>query len=175
MSIQNLFLQFPTLETGRLILRKLELRDLASLYTLYNSPHTQMYQTKYVYTLPELMTYLRTQDRAFQNQTKIMWALERKLDNRFIGIRILYADDDLQFVEMQGDTFQEFWNQGYTKEAYIAILVHLQKCGLGGVYTKVQANNLNAIYLMKSLNFTPIQKYRIQGGIDFIKFAIRLK
>ncbi|GAA4339478.1 GNAT family N-acetyltransferase [Flaviaesturariibacter amylovorans] len=165
---------YPVIQTKRLALRPLENRDLASLYELYNSPDTQAFQSKHYYSVEALGQYISGQTNAFRSKEKIMWGIERKADGKLIGVRILYNDGNQTF-EIQGDTRTEFWRQGYTKEAYRAIIDFLkksyEKCT---VYGKVQAQNIGAKRLLESLEFTQTGMHQ-NNGITFLTYTKEIK
>lgn len=165
---------YPTIQTDRLILRKIEFRDLLELYNLYNSAEIQRFQSKYYYTQLELQKYIRDQDKNFKSGKKIMWTIERKSDQKFIGIRILYNDGNNKY-EIQGDTKQKYWRKGYTKEAYLGIIKFLKKkvCKFS-IYGTVQSNNENARYLLKSLGFEKQESY-FNDNLIFEKYVKQFK
>jgi len=173
-AINNIFSKFPVIQTQQLILRKLVISDIDELYELYNAEETQRYQTRYNYSRQSLINYILSQEEAFSNKEKIMWAIERVSDRAFIGVRIIYCDDPSGFIEVQGDTKKKFWRHGLTKEAYIGILSFLQQHKINGAYVKIQQQNINAIKLVESLNFTPINSFVSENGLPFIQYAIRL-
>lgn len=164
---------FPTIKTERLVLRKLKVSDVDDLYALYNSAETQRFQNKHYYSRDSLIEYILIQDIAFNNGEQIIWAIERISDNAFIGVRILYCDEGSDFMEIQGDTKSIFWKQGYTKEAYKGILSFLKNKNIEGVYAKINSENSNATFLIKSIGFTLNRSY-IENDLIFNEFVLDL-
>lgn len=117
MNTSNIFLEFPIIKTKRLTLRQVGPADLPDLYQLFNAEETQKYQMQHHYSMEELMLYIDGLAKSFRNQSQIVWAIERNTDKRFLGLRVLYNDVDSELMEIQG----------YTKEAYIGIILFLQK------------------------------------------------
>lgn len=173
--MQLFFRGYPTIRTNRLILRPLSLADLTDLYTLYNAPETQQFQMHHYYSKDDLKRYILTQDQQFFANEKIMWVIERKSDHAFIGIRIIYNDGNDQY-EIQGDTKQAYWRQGYTKEAYIGILNFIKEAygkSSATIYARVQVENENAIALMNSLDFT-FENIIHENGVPLLKFIKKI-
>jgi len=152
----------------------LGLNDIGNLDKLFNSPDTQRYQTSNFYFEKDLYDYVVSQNQTFNNHEIVKWVIERKSDSSFVGIRILYSDDNSGWVEIQGDTKKEYWRKGYTKESYLAIIDLLKECGFKGIYSKVQTNNTNAKHLLNSLNFKLNQNY-VSNGINFQEYRHELK
>lgn len=169
---ENLFLKFPVIKTERLILRMLNLSDLEELYQLYNSESTQKYQGRQYYSKQYLIQKILNQEVVFKRGTEIIWAIERVSDQEFIGIRILYNDENNEFVEIQGDTKQKYWRQGYTKEAYNGILKYLKENKVKGVYSSIQSKNIGATSLVESLNFKKIREDTYEDGLIFDTYIL---
>ncbi|MFO0414632.1 MAG: GNAT family N-acetyltransferase [Bacteroidota bacterium] len=169
--MQLFFRGYPTIRTERLILRQLTFADIADLYDLYNAKETQEFQTQYYYSRESLLQYILSQDQSFSNHEKIMWAIERKSDKTFIGVRVIYNDGNDEY-EIQGDTRKIFWRKGYTKEAYKGILKFIKEV-YGGqkalVYSKIRVHNENAIALINSLDFK-FQKILSENGVHMLKY-----
>jgi RimJ/RimL family protein N-acetyltransferase len=171
---EKLFYNFPKIETRNFTLRKLDLKDIDNLDKLFNSPDTQRYQTPNFYSKSDLYDYVESQKQSFSKREIVKWVIERKRDKSFIGLRILYCDDNSGWVEIQGDTKKEYWKKGYTKEVYKGIIKQLTEFKFTGIYSKIQADNTNAKYLLNSLNFKMHQNY-ISNGINFQEYRHELK
>ena len=170
---QKLFHKFPYILTENLFLRKLGLEDINNLDSLFNSVDTQKYQEKTHYSFNDLYDYVESQNVTYHSHEILKWVFELKNNFTFVGVRILYCDDDSGWIEIQGDTKKEFWGMGYTKEAYLGIIEHLKKCGFIGIYSKVQDGNENAIGLLKSLGFVLTESY-LSNEILFHKFTYKI-
>lgn len=169
----NLFFRgFPKISTDRLTLRQVEKKDLHNIYELFNSYETKKYQNPHYYSIEELSEYIDEIKIAFRNHEKIVWVLERKSDNAFIGIRILYNDGNDRF-EIQGDTRSEYWRKGYTKEAYLGIIKFIKNTYNGSfatIYSEIQNENMAAIGLVCSLNFDFQKSFIADNGQKMLIF-----
>jgi RimJ/RimL family protein N-acetyltransferase len=173
--MQLFFRGYPTIRTDRLVLRQLLISDLSELYELYNARETQQFQTTHYYSQNDLLKYILNQEQKFNDYEKIMWVIERKSDRAFIGVRILYNDGNDGY-EIQGDTKQKFWRQGYTKEAYIGILNFIKEAYVNGkatVYSKIRIQNENAIALINSLDFA-YEKIDYESDVPLIKYVKKI-
>lgn len=172
-SRQLLFKKFPRIETKHLVLRKLTHFDSDDLDELFNSQDIQMYQSHVYYSREDLYNYVESQNYTFNNHEIIKWVIERKSDGKFIGVRILYCDDNSGWVEIQGDTKKEYWRMGYTKEAYKGIIKHLRSLNFKGVRSVIQYENTSAKFLLKSLNFKLFNEF-FSNGLKFQEYRLNL-
>ena len=122
-----------------------------------------------------LLQYIISQDESFFSYEKIMWVMQRKEDNAFIGMRILYHDGNDTY-EIQGDTKKEFWRQGYTKEAYQGILDFIEEsyaASSASIYSRIQIENENAIALVNSIGFSFDQIIH-ENGVPLLRFVKKI-
>jgi RimJ/RimL family protein N-acetyltransferase len=161
-----------TLETGRLLIRPIQMADVNSLHEI-------------IYTNPDVATFfaggVRSLEQASQTLAKQVWwngsggdqgfgfwAVLRKADNQIIGRlnygrpdRLYYAVLDLQspYVPLGAEVGyafgQAYWGQGYAYEACHALIYDyiFPELRAGRIIDHVDAANSRSINLLKRLGF----------------------
>ena len=95
------------------------------------------------------MTVLADEGKALQ------LVVERQSDNQVIGAILLFDYDEYNNrLEIGYVLGQEYWQQGYAKEAIHGLLFQLiNESGLRRIEAQVNPNNIASVALMKSLGF----------------------
>lgn len=116
--------KFPIIETERLILRKLETKDINDLFEILSSERVTKYYGKYpMENLSEAEDLILKFHKAFEDQKSIRWGIELKETNRIIGTCGFHCWNKNHFrAEVGYELGEAFWNKGYATEAIFAIL-----------------------------------------------------
>ena len=146
------------LETGRLVLRRLELGDLDSLFALYCDSDV----IRYIPDAPRNLEEAREELEWHMNGHPIhpelgLWATIYKQTNQFIGrCGLLPWTIDGQYeVEVAFLISQKYWGQGLGTEAAQAILNYgFGKLGLSRLVCLIDAQNLASIRVAGKIGMT---------------------
>ena len=114
----------PVLETERLVLRKVEMRDAQDMYEYSRDPlvakhvlwdaHTSVNETK---------SYLRYMIRKYRCGDPSSWGIELKATGKIIGtIGYMWYQEDNSSCEVGYSLARAEWNKGYMTEALSAVL-----------------------------------------------------
>jgi len=152
-----LFSNFPELSSSRLILREVNLDDYDAIRELYqdseiikefefNESTTSDYRYIITQVLPEL----------FNSGECVPWGLALKESNNLIGLQLSYIDGDNDPAVMENMLLENYRRQGYSLEAYIAIIKFLRNAGVISVKAKTKQSNLSSIGLLTKLGFKEI-------------------
>lgn len=116
--------KFPIIETERLILRKLETKDINDLFEILSSERVTKYYGKYTMeNLSEAEDLILKFHKAFEDQKSIRWGIELKEINRIIGTCGFHCWNKNHFrAEVGYELGEAFWSKGYATEAIFAIL-----------------------------------------------------
>lgn len=141
---QRLRERFPVLESDRLVLRKLELRDADALYDCITDPavrrHAAIRPDKLQF--PErLFRYFEESYRSLQD---LHFAVEYKREGRFIGLC------SLQYISLDGQKARigymlspAYWNRGLATEAAQTVLgFGFETLGLASIEARCSSGNL---------------------------------
>lgn len=152
------------LETGRLLLEPLSLKQLSHKYLGWlNDPEVNKYlETRGGYTIEKLRSFLEEQEK----KEILFWAIYVKQDAKHIGnIKIDPIDESKNSGEygiLIGD--KEEWGKGFAKEAsWAAINFCFNKLKLEQITLGVVEDNEAAIELYKKMGFKTTGKIKDKG------------
>ena len=147
---------FPPLETDRLILRPLTLKDTDFVFQHFSDPAV----TRYLLDEPPLTE--RAQAQALiqfylepRGKTYNRWGIVRKADDRLIGTCGTHKWDRRHFrAEIGYDLSPNWWGQGYMAEALRAVIQNgFGRMGLNRIDALVYTENGRSIRLLQRLGF----------------------
>lgn len=151
--------RIPILETKRLTLRALSMKDAEAYFHLNsNQKVMEMYGVHRHKTLNEtkkLLTWLQLQ---FKKKTFLRWGIIQKHDGKLIGDIGFWRFVEIRArAEIGAKLLPDFWGEGYVTEAMIAVLDHaFAELNLQSVEGNVEKTNLGSLGLMKKLGFARI-------------------
>ncbi len=121
----------PTLETERLRLRKLRMRDAADIFAYSRDPEVARYVLWDAQTsIAEARAYLRYMLHKYHRYAPASWGIELKSTGHIVGtIGFMWIQDDNRAAEVGYSLAHELWNRGYMTEALRAVIDY----GLGSL------------------------------------------
>jgi ribosomal-protein-alanine N-acetyltransferase len=121
---ETYFKHFPTLESDRLLLRKLELTDALEVLSIRSDESVMAYMdSERQSTVEQSERFISMKLNMYQENTGIFWAIIEKSTNTFIGDFSFFKVDHKNSRGEVGYTSKsEFWGKGYMQEAMISIL-----------------------------------------------------
>lgn len=146
---------FKSMETQRLLIRTLEMKDKEAFFQYRSRPEVYEYQSWRPREIGEIESFL-TKNRAVRLNARNQWlqlAVCLK-DGTLIGdIGIHFLDDEAQ-VELGYTIAPEFQNRGYAREAVKGITGHLfSELGKHRVTASVDPDNLKSIKVLERIGF----------------------
>ena len=119
MEIRDVFGNFPTLETSRLILRKFKLTDVDDLFEYASNKNIDKYVPWHVYNdRNEAVEFINSKIQRYNEGKLSSWAIELKKNNKMIGsidFGKWYTKSNCATI---GYTIScDYWNNGYATEA----------------------------------------------------------
>ena len=120
----NAFSLLPRLETDRLILRELILRDAQDLYEYCSDPAVSRHVLWDTHpNIRYTRSCLRAAIRQYKAGQPATFGIERQSDHRLIGtIGFMWVNTDHRSAEVGYSLARDCWNQGYATEALRAAL-----------------------------------------------------
>lgn len=114
----------PTLETPRLRLRKLSMRDAQDIFDYSQDPQVARYVLWEAQTsLSEARSYIRFMLRKYRLGEPASWGIEWKETGRIIGtIGFMWIQRDNAAAEVGYSLSRAYWNRGIMTEALSALL-----------------------------------------------------
>ncbi len=121
---QDYFARLPILETERLTLRRMTLRDAADVFAYSKDPEVARHVLWDAHRdIGESRMYLRYMVQQYRLGQPSSWGIIDKASGRLIGtIGFMKHDPDNSCVELGYSLAREFWGQGLMPEALDAVL-----------------------------------------------------
>ncbi len=116
----------PELETPRLRLRKLQMRDAEDIFRYSRDSEVARHVLWDAHrSVGESRSYLRYMIRRYRNHEPASWGIEWKETGRIIGtIGYMWIQTDNSAAEVGYSLARDFWNMGIMTEALKAVIAH---------------------------------------------------
>jgi len=153
---ERVFDEFPTLETQRLKLRKIQPEDKYGIFDIYSSSEAMRYFGKVPYTsISEAEDMIEKVVKAFQNKEGIRWGITLRASDKLIGSggfwRLL--KDHLR-AEIGYDLNPAYWKKGIMSEALEAMIEFgFKKMNLHTVEANIDPANIASEKLLEKMGF----------------------
>lgn len=123
-SPEDFFSDLPVLETRRLMLRRVSMRDAQDIFDYSRDPEVARHVLWEAHrSILDTRAYLRFILRQYREGTPSSYAIVLKETGRVIGtIGFMAYDRDNSMVEVGYSLARSAWNQGYATEALRAVL-----------------------------------------------------
>ena len=120
----GIFDEMPALETPRLTLRKLEMRDAQDIFDYGRDPQVARHVLWDAYTsVSETRGYVRYMIRKYRAGEPSSWGIVEKETGRVVGtIGYMWYQKDNNACEVGYSLARRCWNRGYMTEALAAVL-----------------------------------------------------
>ena len=117
-------LEFPVIETSRLLLNRLTKADSEPLFAIFSDPkvieHYDVERFKSVEEAEQLIDYF---DARFDSNTGIRWAIRDKSTGEFLGTCGFTNWNEFDHSAVIGyELSKDFWGQGFASEAVASII-----------------------------------------------------
>ena len=121
---QSVFSSLPVLDTKRLRLRPLSMRDEKDMYRYASDPAVSRHVLWDAHESPrDTRSALRSAIRQYRSGSPGSFAIERRSDRRMIGtIGFMWVNTEHRSAEVGYSLARDCWNQGYATEALAAVL-----------------------------------------------------
>lgn len=147
---------FPVLETKRLILRAIELKDADAIFKMRANGRVGAFIPRPLLQSPQSAVELVERViKGFENKSIIAWAGEIKHTGEIIGTcGFNMLDKPNLRAEIGGEMDVQYWGKFYAKEAVEGILKFgLETMGLHAIEAKVSPLNKSAVAVLNQLGF----------------------
>ena len=116
----------PLLETQRLRLRKLTMRDAEDIYRYSRDAEVARHVLWDAHrSIGDSRSYLRYMLRRYRNHEPASWGIEWKETGQIIGtIGFMWVQTDNSAAEVGYSLARDFWNKGIMTEALKAVIAH---------------------------------------------------
>ena len=153
---EEIFTQFPKLETKRLILKEIKPKHAEELYNIYSDSEVmKFYDVEPLENLDQSRYYLNRFAEGYRNKMSIRWGIELKESGIIIGTCGFYnwAKKACR-AEIGYELTKKNWRQGIMTEALRAIVPFaFEKMGLMRIEAYVEPENIGSIRLLNKIGF----------------------
>ena len=149
------FKPFPTIETERLILRKVKKTDVSDLYEYCKSPISAKYADwephEDISVTKQYVAWLLNSEKHSKYFT---WCIEEKESGKVIGTcSFTSMDKDFKIAEIGYGILNNYWGNGYATEAVGAIMDYgFCTVGLVRIFARIIKGNIASVKVAKKLN-----------------------
>ena len=179
----SIFIKIPTLETNRLILRKILVGDCADVYEYSSRPETSRYLLWNAHENPKYtkkyLSYLQT---AYRNEEFFDFGLVEKESGKMIGTcGFTDFDMDHNSAEIGYVLNPDFWGRGLAREAILRVMAFgFAELRLHRISAKIMTGNTASKRVAEKCGMrheaTRIEAMRIKGAYETVdEYAILAK
>ncbi|MDF0556226.1 GNAT family protein [Kamptonema sp. UHCC 0994] len=154
METQDIFRNLTTLETERLILRKMTLEDAEDMFEYASDPEVAKYTIWNAHqSVKDTKFFLNTVVERYKNRQITDWGIIHKEDGKFIGT-CGFAEYYLAHnrAEIGYVLSRKYWKQGYMSEAVGAIIKFgFQTMKLNRIEARCEVENIASARVMEKV------------------------
>jgi ribosomal-protein-alanine N-acetyltransferase len=124
MNLKSKEKEFPVIETDRLILRLLKNKDSKDVFSILSSENITKYYGMFpMKEVSEADQLISRFESSFREDKSIRWGIELKDSEQIIGTCGFHNWNKRHFrAEIGYELKEQFWKNGYAKEAVLAII-----------------------------------------------------
>ena len=144
---------FPRLETKRLILRELQGSDSEAIFQNYSEKTAMYFMYEPFSHVEQAVNLIKAFAEEFKKRETIMWAIVLKETNACIGT-CGYMFRSNSKVELGYELIRDYWGRGLMSEALRAVLAYgFDRLGIRKINADTLSSNSRSINLLKRLGF----------------------
>lgn len=183
MTVHNNILIFPIIETERLILKEIEVKDSVSIFNIFSNEEVMKYYGQFpMKSIEEANNLIKVFNENFQNGKGIRWGILLKEENRIIGTCGYHNWNKRHSrAEIGYELSMDSWGKGYMKEVLKVIIDYgYEVMNLNRIEAVVYTENKTSIKSLINLGFNKeglLQEYAFFRGVyqDLIMFSLLKK
>ncbi|MCW3789166.1 GNAT family N-acetyltransferase [Plebeiibacterium sediminum] len=181
MKIESIFGNMPVIETDRLILRKIEEKDIDDMFEYSSNPEVTKYLS-YLHTdRQEAADYVLNKINQYKAGTCMIWGIEYKANKKYIGAcGYMHWDTNHHLAELAYTLNQKYWGKGIASEIMkVLIDFGFSEMKLNRIEAQCWVDNKNSFKLMERFNmhYEGIlrNRYFLKGSFQDMKLYSLLK
>lgn len=152
--MEEIYRKVPTLETERLILRKLMMDDAKDMFSYASKPAVSRFMPWDVHkSVEDTKEFLAFIMKAYEENRKLTWAIELKETGRMVGAIDYVSWLPKRFkAEIAYTLSHEYWGKGMMREAAAGLLAFgFDEMGLNKVEAPIMLDNVQSRRLAEKL------------------------
>jgi len=157
MAIEDIFTDFPLIETERLILRQIQGSDATALFATFSDEEVMEFSGGKLphRTVEESRAFIRQLLHWYERHEGIEWGITRKGDDTIIGTCGFHSfGEGFHRAEIGYELQRAYWEQGIMSEALRAIVTFaFATMGLSRIEAVVNEGNERSQGILRKLGF----------------------
>ena len=157
MEIEKIFGDLPTLETERLILRRITLDDVDDMFLYGSNEEVSKYVTWNTHkTLSETKEFINFVLNKYEKNQVAPWGIEYKENGKFIGtIDFVWIQPKQKSAEIGYVISQEYWGNGLAAEAAKEVIkLGFEKMDLVRIQARCDVENIGSSRVMEKVGMS---------------------
>ncbi|WP_226085053.1 GNAT family N-acetyltransferase [Mesobacillus sp. S13] len=166
-------MEFPILETERLLLREIKAEDAQNLFINFSNPEVMKYYgSERMDDIEEARGLIHSFHIGLKEGKAIRWGIQLKNNNSLIGTVGFHAiSPKNRRAEIGYELNQGYWGKGLAKEAILKVVEHgFEEMELRRIGAVVFLENKSSNELLLKLGFRKegiLRDYMIQNGLSY--------
>lgn len=146
-------------ETERLIVRKLIIEDLQAFHEMQSNSKVMQYATGEVKSLEAHKSELNDLISKYTLPNNDFWiyAIERKVDTRFLGTLALVKDGKEDEIGYR--FLEKYWSRGYATEICGGLILYCKSIGLQKIIGCVVDENIASAKILERYSFKRVNQF----------------
>ncbi len=151
---------YPVLETGRLVLRMFEPKDLDTAYRLFNDPEVQKYLSpRNRRNLEQVAKLLKNSTGHWKKRGFGLWCISEKTNGEMIGYCGFQKFEKTENVEIVFGFVKESWGKGFATEAAAACFDYgFEKLQLKQIFAVTDPRNTASLRVLEKSGMIFLKK-----------------
>jgi [ribosomal protein S5]-alanine N-acetyltransferase len=154
MSLKEAFAKFPDLETPRVKLRRIAVKDISKLLELYQDPEVvQFLDWSGSQTEQEIRLVVSFFEQQHRRGKALRWALADPHTDELIGTVVLMNFRKELVADIGYDLHKDYWGKGIMTEVLLEVIRFADRLGLKRLQAYVRPENIASAKLLEKLGF----------------------
>jgi [ribosomal protein S5]-alanine N-acetyltransferase len=154
MKLLDILAYLPTIETERLLLRKITLNDANDMFEYTSDPQVSEFTTWSTHSSIEDSKYfLKTLVKMYKRRELVDWGIVHKAEKKFIGTcgfvewRMTHSRAEIGYA-----LSRRYWGEGYMSEAVSAVIdFGFREMQLNKILARCEVNNIASARVMEKV------------------------
>jgi len=153
MNIEDVFSNFPTLETERLILRKLRLEDAKDVFEYASDPEVSKYVTWEPHkSIEDSINFIKFTHERYEKKEGIIWGIVYRENNKVIGTCDISPVTKHFRAEIAYTLARDYWGKGIMTEAVKEVIrFGFEKMNLNRIQAMCIPENIGSYRVMEKV------------------------
>ena len=154
MNLLDILAHLPTIETERLLLRKITLNDASDMFEYASNPEVSEYTMWSTHTsIEDTKYFLQSLTKMYKRRELVDWGIVHKAEKKFIGTcGFVEWSMTHSRAEIGYALSRKYWGEGYMSEAVNAVIEFgFREMLLNRIMARCEVNNIASARVMEKV------------------------